>query len=572
MSTQPTQSTSEIRASMSPVPASEETEFLASGFWRMRTMLDDILDQVNGSPRKAALVTYTLGSATPHTLTYGQLGAVIDRIAGALLELGVKRDDVISIQMPNGWQYAAVSLAAMRVGAVVNPLVTIFRRRELQFMLRRAKSKVFIVQDQFRGFSHAEMVADLRHNLPDLQAAVALNTSGNPLPDAILDFDEFFLAQRRELDQGLHEELASRLPRPGDPISIMYTSGTTGEPKGTIHSYNSMYSAGRPLFDSLELTEDDVCFMPSTMGHLTGFLWGTLLPLAMGQTVVYQDIWSPADFLEIATTEGVTWTLLATPFVLDLVRSQRSRPQDLTTFKYFVCAGAPIPSTVPIEASKVLGVQMLALWGSSESGIITIHRAGDTAEAVSNSDGWRTPPMALKIADETGKPVETGQTGRLLVKGPSLFRGYYGRTDLRLAMFDDHGWFDTGDLGYERPDGGVRIAGRSKDIIIRGGENIPVVEIESVLFRHPAIQEVALVGYPDERLGEKGCAIIVADGATPTLDDLQLYLAESGMARQYWPERIKIVTEMPKTPAGKIQKYVLREELAKEVGGSVFDA
>jgi cyclohexanecarboxylate-CoA ligase len=561
----------EIRASMWPVTAEERQAAMETGFWRDETMLDDVLGHVRRTPHKAALVSYSAGRAMPETMTYGQLGALIDRIAGGLLKLGVARDDVVSVQMPNGWRYAVVSLAVMRVGAIVNPLVAIFRRRELTFMLQRAQSKVLVVQDEFRGFSHADMAAELKSDIAGLEAAVVANVSGRALPEGTIDFEEFFLVPRRELDPSVQAELEARRPRPDDPISVMYTSGTTGEPKGTLHSYNSMYSAGRPLFDNLQLDDSDVVFMPSTMGHLTGFLWGTLLPLAYGQKVVYQDIWSPADFLQMATPEGVTWTLSATPFVLDLVRAQQAERRDLSTFKYFVCAGAPIPSSLPVEASEVLGVQMLALWGSSECGIITIHRAGDSDEAVSNSDGWRTPPMTLKITGEDGREVEPGQTGRLLVKGPSLLRGYHGRPDLYESMFDQDGWFDTGDLGFERPGGGVRIAGRSKDIIIRGGENVPVVEIESVLHGHPSIREVVVVGYPDERLGEKGCAVIVPDGEAPTLEELQAHLDAAGMARQYWPERIKVIDEMPKTPAGKVQKFVLREVLATEVGGLVFD-
>lgn len=572
MSTTTVPELSEIRASMRPVDAAEEEAALASGFWRDRTMLDDVLDRVHSQPHKAALVSYVAGGAVPETLTYGQLGAVVDRIAAGLIELGVQRDDVVSIQLPNGWRFAAASLAAMRVGAVVNPLVSIFRKRELDFMLRRARTKVLIVQDVFRGFEHGDVAAQLACDIPELEVAVVYRTTARPLPPGVLDFETALLAEARELDPDAQSQLARRRPTGADPITIMYTSGTTGEPKGTIHSYNSMYSAGRPLFDALGLTDADVCFMPSTMGHLTGFLWGTLLPLAMGMKVVYQDIWDARHLLDIAHYEGITWSLSATPFVVDLVRAQRQLPREHPLFRFFVCAGAPIPSALPLEASRVLGLEMLALWGTSECGIVTIHRAGDPADIVSRSDGWRSPPMTLRIVDEVGHAVPDGQTGRLLVKGPSMFRGYHGRPDLYRSMFDREGWFDTGDLGYERPDTGIRIAGRSKDLIIRGGENIPVVEIESVLHEHPAVAEVAVVGYPDERLGERGCAVIVPEGEPPTLDDLRRHLEAAGMAKQYWPERIQILEQMPKTPAGKIQKFVLRERLAEEVGGAVFDA
>ncbi len=538
----------------------DSVAFRRSGFWRDRTMLDDFLEHVRGRPDKAAIVTYRHGSSVPVTMTYGQLGVMVDRIASGLVELGVGRDDVISIQLPNGWEFAALTLAAMRIGAIVNPLVAIFRRRELEFMLGRARSKVLFVPDVFRGYSHSALAVDLVDVLPDLCHAVVVGGE-TALPEGLIAFEDFFL-ERDRLRPGADGDAPVHLQRGPDEIaSLMYTSGTTGEPKGTLHTANTLWSAGSPLFDSLRLDSDDVCFMASTMGHLTGFLWGMLQPLARGMKIVFQDLWDPKAFVRLVGEERVTWTLGATPFMVDTVEAQLEGPRELDSFRYFVCAGAPIPASLPGRATEVLGAKAMALWGTSECGICAIHTPEDPVEEVSSSDGRPTPVMEVKIVDEDGAPVSAGEPGRLLSKGPSMFVGYLGRMDLYDQVVDRDGWFDTGDLGYQTPGGGIRISGRSKDIIIRGGENIPVIEIENALFMFPPVKDVAVVAYPDDRLGERACAVIVAEGTPPTLGELTAYLSEKGMAKQYFPERVELRSELPRTPSGKVQKFKLRDEL-----------
>jgi cyclohexanecarboxylate-CoA ligase len=558
-----------------PQRPADETAFRLSGAWRDRTILDDFRRHVAERPHKAAIVTYRNGDPVPVTMTYGQLSVAVDRIAWSLIDLGVRRDDVVSLQLPNGWQAAAVTLAAMRIGAVVNPLVAIFRRRELEFMLRRAQSKILFVPDVFRKFSHAGLAADLVAALPDLQHAVVVGAADRQgLPDGLLSFEDVFLAPRRPAPAsgaGTQVRLDALHRQPDEIVSLMYTSGTTGEPKGTLHTGNTLWSAGWPLFQSLRLGPDDVCFMASTVGHLTGFLWGMLQPLALGMKIVFQDVWDPVAFVRLIGEEQVTWTLGATPFVVDSVNAQRSAGHDMSSFKYFVCAGAPIPSSLPGPATEVLGAKLMALWGTSECGICVIHSPEDSIEVVSSSDGRRVPPMEVRVVDELGRPVRPGDPGRLLTKGPSMFVGYLGRMDLYDQVVAPDGWFDTGDVGYETKDDGIRISGRTKDIIIRGGENIPVVEIENLLFRHPQVKDVAVVGYADDRLGERACAVIVADGEPLTLAELGEYLAGEGMAKQYWPERIETRVELPRTPSGKVQKYKLRDELQHVVGKTVFD-
>jgi cyclohexanecarboxylate-CoA ligase len=500
------------------------------------------------------------------------------------------------MQLPNGWEFAALCLACARVGAVVNPLVPIFRHRELSFILERTRARVCVVPATFRGFAHGELLAQLAREVPTLEHAFVLG-AGSLLDaaDAVdaVDapcrrFEEHFLERRWEDRAGLQAELDRRRPHGDDLAEIQFTSGTTGEPKGVQHTWNTAWSAARAFPEILGFGPDDVAFMASTVAHQTGFLYGFGCPMLLGLKVVFQEVWDPAAFVRIVDDEAVTYTVGATPFVMDAVAAQRDADPkpSLATFRWFGCGGAPIPPHLVAAAREVLDVQLVAVWGMTENGVVTCTRPDDPVEVVADSDGIAIDWMDVRIVapdDPDGKAGELapGEIGLLQARGASQTIGYFQRPDLYEASLhraDDGGadWFDTGDLAWRRPaDGGIRIAGRAKDLIIRGGENVPVVEVEAVLYTHPKVQECAVVGIPDDRLGERACAVVVAApptgdagptaeaGATPslTLAELVAHCDAAGMARQFWPERLELVDEMPKTPSGKIQKFLLRQRL-----------
>jgi cyclohexanecarboxylate-CoA ligase len=282
----------------------------------------------------------------------------------------------------------------------------------------------------------------------------------------------------------------------------------------------------------------------------------------MGQKVVYQDVWDTQQLIDIIDFENITWTLSATPFAMDMVAAQKLAPRALSSLRVFVCGGAPIPPHAAIAMQEHLGVDLVSLWGMTEIGICSIHRLGAPLEVLSASDGMPVGHMELRIVGEDLQPLPDGQEGRLQARGPSIIVGYRDQPELTRNAETPDGWFETGDLGLRTPEGGIRITGRSKDIIVRGGQNVPVVEVENLLARHDRIREAAVVAYPDERLGERGCAVIVPDGEAPALDELRDYLEKAGMARQFWPERLEIIATMPRTPSGKIKKYVLRQMMA----------
>lgn len=548
-----------------PVSDADAERYHRLGWWRDVTGLDELLAAVRRHPDKAAVVSYRKGRALPSVITYGQLGVLVDRFAGAFRSLGVEPGDVVTIQLPNSWEFPALVFGAMRAGAIPNPVPPIYREHELSFMLRHARSKVYVVPDSFGGFSHRDLAVSLRAGLPDLEHVVVID--GSAEDKEVLSFEEVFVRPLHELTPGLSGELDQVRPGADDPAFLMFTSGTTGMPKAALHTHNTAWSAGRPLPEAIGLTADDVCFMASTVGHLTGFFWGTYLPLAMGQKVVYQDVWDTRQLLDIVGTENITWTLSATPFAMDMVAAQKAAPRALASLRVFVCGGAPIPPHAAVAMQEVLGVDLVSLWGMTEIGICSIHRLGAPLEILAASDGMPVGHMDLRIVDEDQRPVPGGEEGRLQARGPSIILGYRDQPELTRDAETPDGWFETGDLGLRTPDGGIRITGRSKDIIVRGGQNVPVVEVENVLVQHERVREVAVVAYPDERLGERGCAVVVPDGEPPTLDDLKACLDRAGVARQFWPERLEITGAMPRTPSGKIKKYVLRQLVAELVAG-----
>jgi len=519
----------------------------AQGFWRDETLLHHLARAVARSPDKTAIVACRSDLGTETRLSYRQIDDLSSRLAAALRAHGIGRGDVVSFQLPNWWEFSILHLACLKLGAISNPLMVIFRERELRFMLDLAESKILVVPASFRGFDYAAMAANLREHLPKLAHVFVVGRDG---PDGF--------AHLLEQSAPATPFAPAGGPGPDEVIQLLYTSGTTGEPKGVMHSSNTMLSNLEYFAKRLGLGVDDVIHMPSPLAHQLGFMYGIVLPIMLGGTAILQDVFSAPEMARQIRDEGASFTMGATPFLNDLTEHVASSGQGTPSLRVFVSAGAPIPRALVAKARQTLGAAVISAWGMSENGAVTTTKLDDGEEKATTTDGCTLPGIELRIVDAEGARVPTGQDGQLQVRGCSNFIGYLKRPELNPN--DPEGWFDTGDLAHMDADGYIRIAGRSKDIIIRGGENIPVVEVEGLLFRHPAVAEVAIVGFPDARLGERACAFVrLRDGASLTLLEATAYLETQRMARQYMPERFEILPELPRTPSGKIQKFKLRD-------------
>jgi cyclohexanecarboxylate-CoA ligase len=530
------------------------------GWWRDATLTDDFLDHVRAQPDKPAIVSDHADGAR-ETLTYAQLGEFVDRIAAGLVELGVRRGEIVSFQLPNWWQFAALHLACARIGAVTNAILPILRTREVQYILRQTESRVCVIPDSFKGFDYADMLLDVKRHVGTLEHVFAI---GNADPrHGTESFDAFFIETYWEKTHS-PADLAARRPSGDSVAQIQFTSGTTGEPKGVVHTYNTVWAGLRGVAESLRLDQDDVLLAFSPLSHTVGFYFGCSLPMMAGMTVVYQDVWNAERMLELVNRYAVRWTMAAPTFLSDACRASMATGIKTPTMKSISCAGAPVPPPLIDKVHETLGATVHAAWGMTECGAVTTTRPGDTEAHIKNSDGAPAAWMYVRIVDEQGEELPHGQVGRLVVRGASLAVTYYKRPDLFDAACRD-GWFDTGDLATQDEDGYIRLCGRTKDLIIRGAENIPVVEVEAILSGHRAVREVALIAVADERLGERACAVVVPSDPDrpPSLEDLVAYLDEQGMAKPFWPEYIRILSGLPKTATGKVQKFLLREQTAE---------
>ena len=521
------------------------------GLWPKPLLIDLVERAVRATPDAVAVTGINSMRGRTESVSYRQLWRYARRIAVALADLGVEKGEVVSFQMPNWWEFAALHLACLQIGAITNPVMPIFRQRELSFMLDYAESKVFIAPKHFRGFDHQALAEELRPNLPNLEHVFILDGEGDA------SFEDHFLARRWEEAPGVDEMLASRRPDPNDIIELLYTSGTSGVPKGVLHTSNTLVSLVTTGRDRLGLTPEDVVFMPSPMAHQTGFVYGMHMAFLLGTKLVLQDIWSGEVAAQRINDEGATYTMASTPFLADLANTPALEHCDVSSFRMFCSAGAPIPRILVETASERLGAKILSGWGMTENGLVTTTRTDDPDEKIVNTDGSAVEHCAVRIVDPDGNPVPPETEGRLQAKSLGMFVGYLKRPD---AYEEYDGWFETGDLARMDADGYIRIVGRAKDIIIRGGENIPVVEVEELLYRHPAVEAVAIVAMPDERLGERGCAFVqTKPGANFTFDGMIEHLMQSGMSKTYLPEKLELVEEFPRTASGKIQKFELRE-------------
>lgn len=525
-----------------------QEEYRRAGWWRDETFLDDLWRHVAERPDKPVLIGHRDGDRID-VIDFAELSRLTDRFAHALLDLGVQEGDFVGAQLPDTWELLPIALACLRIGARIAPLMPIYRRREIAHMLRLTGAPVYITVAELAGNRPADTVAQLAEEIPTLRHLVVV---GEGRPPGAISFTDHFITR----GDGDPARLAGRTLGPDEPYLILFTSGTTGEPKGALHSQNTLYAGIAAYCEVLGLDDGLVKMAPHTHNHYVGFVQGLLIPLVLGGTAVFAETWDPVIFLDLVERYRATMFYGGALFIRDLVEAQRAKPRDVGSVRYIYSGSMPLPPHLVAEVAETFGVHMGALWGMTENGPVTMTRPDDPAGWAAHSDGRAAGGMEIRIDPYEGR--EDG-AGPLWARGPSQCIGYHERQEEYAAAFDDDGWFDTGDLA--RPDGrgGIRIAGRTKDIILYRGFNLPVADVEAVLGTHPQIRDIALIGLPDPSVGEQVCAVVTPSGTPPTLEALRDHLRDAGVSDWFWPERLELVEAMPRTITGKIRKVELRE-------------
>ena len=529
----------------------------AGGFWPGKTAADYLDGCIAKMPDKTAVVDFNSMTNKATRLSYRDLGKIVERIAVGLAELGVEKGDVVSCQLPNWWQFTALHLACVRIDAVTNPLMPIFRERELSFMLGLAESKVLVIPRTFRGFDYPAMVANIRAGLPQLRNVLVIGGDGET------SFEKVLLDTPWEQRRDAGRLFAARRPDPDDVTQLMYTSGTTGEPKGVMHTSNTLLSNILVCAERLGLGADDVMFMASPMAHQTGFMYGLAMPVLAGATAILQDVWEPKRASASISREGITFTMASTPFLSDLTETVAADGSDVSRLRIFLVAGAPIPRALVERARQILGANIVSAWGMTENGLVTTTCLDDPDDKAINTDGRALPGMEVQVVDSENKPLPAGEEGMLKARACSTFVGYLKRPD--WYNHDAEGWFGTGDLARIDGQGYIRLTGRSKDIIIRGGENISCIEVEEAIYAHPKVAECSVFGLPDERFGEIPAAVYYPHpGQSLSVEELQEFLREHIAAFKVPSVMWQSEEQLPRLGTQKVDKRTVKATYAKE--------
>ena len=529
--------------------------FYQAGLWRPETFPELVGQQAETRPDK---VFVTDGTAT---LTYRELRDSALRLAAGLRRLGIGPGDRVSVQMPSWAEFTQIALALNRIGAIMVPIMPIYRRDDVGYVLQNAGVRTAVTSGPFHSFDYPDMYQSLRAECPDLQDLIVVR-GGPGVPGGALRLEDLFTGP-----EAAPGELGPAA-KPDDPFVIVFSSGTTARPKGCLHTFNTFGCGSRLLAQAFGYSEQDVQFNPSPITHTTGLITGFLLPLMHGASVHLMEAWEPraglADIAKFHTTASVT----ATAFLQMLMDAYDPDQHDPSSMRLWVAAGSPIPEAFVRRARQVLpAMKVLSLYGRTENVTTTTCTVDDDPERSVTSDGKALPGSSVKIVDEAGAEVPRGEPGDIAYQGPMHMLEYINNPEATAELFTPDGYSRSGDLGVMDADGYVRVTGRLKDIVIRGGLNISVRQVEDLLIAHPAVRAVAAVGMPDERLGERVCCYAVVSPGHENLGlaEVRDYLLEQGLAIQKAPERLEIVPELPMTATGKIQKHVLRADITAKI-------
>ena len=532
-------------------PPELAARYEAEGYWRGETLASVLSAAL---ARWAALPFRVWSQERPYQGTIGEVAHLARRVAAGLAARGIGPGDVVAFQIPSWVEAAATFWGTALCGAAVLPIVHFYGAREVAFILGQSRARAFVTADRFRSFDYLAALDSVRARAPELELVVAIGRA----PQEALPFGS--LADSPPLE-------ALPAVGAGEPAVIAYTSGTTADPKGVLHTHRSILAETRQL-DAMQASGGRPLLAGAPVGHFIGMTTGLLLPVARGLPIHLADTWDPAAVLAAVLEADLSAGSGSTYFLTSLLDHPDFSPAHLEHIQRVGLGGAPVPVAVA-ERAEALGISIIRSYGCSEQPSITGSRHEDPREKRLYTDGAALPGVELCIVDGGGRELPAGEPGEILSRGPELFAGYTDPLLTDEALLDG-GWLATGDIGVLDEHGWLTITDRKKDIIIRGGENISAGEIEELLAQMPGVAEVAVVAGPDPRMGERACAFVrpLPGAAAPDLESVRQHLARAGLTRQKWPEEIHPVTEFARTPSGKIKKFELRARLRAASGSS----
>ncbi|MDG2412423.1 MAG: AMP-binding protein [Halioglobus sp.] len=514
--------------------------------WANRTIASGAWQKAAETPEDVAI--YLEGEAA---ITYGSIAMEARRLATGLRKLGLIAGDVISFQLPNWRESVVLDIAASALGLIVNPVIPIYRDRELRFILADCSARLIFIPEKFRSAEFPSMIDSLRPALPQLDYVVTVRAEQDH--EGMLRYEH--LANNEPID-------LVELPEvdPNSIKCILYTSGTTGTPKAVLHSHNTLARVIQNSLDHWKMDHRDIMLMPSPVTHITGYGSGMVLPFVTPVKSALMSRWDADAAVAFIDEVGATASVGATPFLVELVAAAKRNDTKLPSMRLFACGGAAVPHQVINSAWDGLeNCCAFRVYGSTETPVITQGFVDDSQRELAATTDGMIYGYDVKILDENGIEVGAEIDGEIVARGAGMMLGYADPSQDRDAH-DEQGYFYTGDIGRRTNDNAILITDRKKDIIIRGGENISAKEVEDVLHDHPGIHEVAVVAMPHERLGEGVCAFIVADNEI-NVDAVTEFADKAQLAKQKIPQRIEFVSDLPRTASGKVRKDVLRQRI-----------
>lgn len=527
------------------------------GLWGDASLADYWQQTARAMPDKIAVVD---NHGTSYT--YSALDHAASCLANWMLAKGIESGDRIAFQLPGWCEFTVIYLACLKIGAVSVPLLPSWREAELVWVLNKCQAKMFFAPTLFKQTRPVDLILPLQNQLPQLQQIVGVDklapaTSSLSLSQIIAD----------------NTPLTTAITTHGDELAaVLFTSGTEGLPKGVMLTHNNILASERAYCARLNLTWQDVFMMPAPLGHATGFLHGVTAPFLIGARSVLLDIFTPDACLALLEQQRCTCMLGATPFVYDLLNVLEKQPADLSALRFFLCGGTTIPKKVARECQQ-LGIKLLSVYGSTESSPHAVVNLDDPLSRFMHTDGYAAAGVEIKVVDDARKTLPPGCEGEEASRGPNVFMGYFDEPELTARALDEEGWYYSGDLCRMDEAGYIKITGRKKDIIVRGGENISSREVEDILLQHPKIHDACVVAMPDERLGERSCAYVVlkAPHHSLSLEEVVAFFSRKRVAKYKYPEHIVVIEKLPRTASGKIQKFLLRKDIMRRLTQDVCE-